>query len=59
MTLKRDRRRATRVATNDTAAGSGHHPLKPIKSFWGFICCSGRELATAQQSEGRALERPH
>lgn len=40
------------MATEDSAAGSGHHPLESIKSFWGFIFCSGREPATAQQSEG-------
>ena len=41
------------MATEDTAAGSGHHPPESIKSFWGFIFCSGPELATAQQPVGR------
>lgn len=53
MTLQGDGRRATGVATEDSEEGSGHHPLEPIKSFWGFIFCSGREPATAQQSRGR------
>lgn len=46
-TLKCDSRRATAWAPGEPEADSGLHPWEPIKSFWGSVFCSGKELATA------------